>query len=611
MAGGRKDIEAGAAFVRIYVKGSEQVKRALASLGSGIATAGKMFAVQGAAIAAAMGVATATFASSGTQLERMSQRLGVGVKALAEYGFAAEHAGGSLETIDSAIGSMNSTLAAAMRLESGASDALARLGLSIGDLQGLSKDAQFEKIIGQIARVKDPGERAARAMAIFGGAGAQLLPMMKNGAAGVRAMREEAERLGLVMSPERTKQAEELTQAWNSTKLAAKGLAQEIGAALAPAATRWAKIATDAIASVTKWIQANGGLFASIKRLATAFRPIEGIAKWIEESFGDSFDFIKDAWGGIVDAFAAGDLEAAADVAVAGLIVGFTKIKDYFGELWLDIKFAFLDTWNEVTFAAADVWFSFVERLKTAWADFVGYVKTLWADVTNAAGQKILSFVIDREISDVKDKALEEYKRLQGEVEAGRMSPDEANKKWKETEGAAIARQKQLEEERRLASGNLSGNADKAKQDAAVARDKAKADALKEQGDRAKAIDDARNAARQDLLDATARDSGKPSDDLLKAKDALARAVAAAKEKRARVRPDRTPPGAPEGPSLEFLNLRSSLGTFSATGAGLLGGRTDPKLAEMQKQTKKLARLEAQNDEVLALERKMALLNTA
>ena len=82
----------------------------------------------------------------------------------------------------------------------GAEDALAALGLTAEELKGLSPETQFQIIADKLGAVDDASTKAAIAQDIFGRSGAELIPLMNEGAEGMAALRQEARDLGVVFS---------------------------------------------------------------------------------------------------------------------------------------------------------------------------------------------------------------------------------------------------------------------------------------------------------------------------------------------------------------------------------------------------------------------------
>ncbi len=75
------------------------------------------------------------------------------------------------------------------------------------------------------------------AMAIFGKAGMKMLPMLSDGAEGIRRVKEEARRLGITMSKEDAEAAEALGDKIGALGTQFKYLLFNIGAAVAPLAS--------------------------------------------------------------------------------------------------------------------------------------------------------------------------------------------------------------------------------------------------------------------------------------------------------------------------------------------------------------------------------------
>jgi flagellar biosynthesis GTPase FlhF len=134
---------------------------------------------------------------------------------------------------------------------------LARLGLTIDDLTGLSPDQQFELIADRLSRIQNPANRAAIAMEIFGRSGASLLPLLSTGAQGIRELRREANGLGLTMSTEDAQAAEEFGDALSSLWRSLKQVVFMVGAALAPTLKQIAEWITRVAANSAAWIDEN------------------------------------------------------------------------------------------------------------------------------------------------------------------------------------------------------------------------------------------------------------------------------------------------------------------------------------------------------------------
>jgi hypothetical protein len=138
-------------------------------------------------------------------------------------------------------------------------------GVSGGLVEGLLAQADA------IASITDPTERLARVTEVFGKRGTELLPMLENGREGIKAMTDEAQRMGLVISGEAARSAAELGDEVKKLKAQAEGLTNTIAQGLTPALTNLVKVASavlsaiptgkfgEMISNFSKWWAVNSG----------------------------------------------------------------------------------------------------------------------------------------------------------------------------------------------------------------------------------------------------------------------------------------------------------------------------------------------------------------
>lgn len=193
----------------------------------------------GGAILAAGALSIKTFAQMGDAVQKMALRTGFSTEALSELKHAADISGASLETLEKGIKKMSKTIV-------DASDGLAtyvrsfeKIGLTAEELMELSPEEQFDKITMAIAALESPTLRAAVAQDIFGRAGTQLLPLLAAGADGIRELREEAHKLGIVFDQEAADKAAEFTDALTRLNEAISGVKKAIAIELTPIITEF------------------------------------------------------------------------------------------------------------------------------------------------------------------------------------------------------------------------------------------------------------------------------------------------------------------------------------------------------------------------------------
>jgi hypothetical protein len=237
------NIRAGRAYVELGIddklgKALDKAGKKLQAFGQEVAKIGLGVQAAGLAVLAPLLASAKVFAEMGDAVNKASDRTGVAVEQLSALAYAAKQSGSDLAGLGTGLKHMQKTLAAAGQGSAEAGTALQRLGLAVGDLQGLSPDKQFELIADRISAIGDPALRAAMAMAIFGKSGTDLLPLMKDGAAGIRALTEQAERLGLVISATDATLATEfgdtLDDLWQQIKMVTFQIGAAISSALLP-----------------------------------------------------------------------------------------------------------------------------------------------------------------------------------------------------------------------------------------------------------------------------------------------------------------------------------------------------------------------------------------
>jgi flagellar biosynthesis GTPase FlhF len=256
-------VRAGAAYVELFtrdarlVKGLNAAAARLKAFGASITALGARIAGLGVTLALPFLGAAKLFADMGSDILDMSQRTGVAVEALSELRYAAEQSGAGAEDLEKGLRTMSRTIIEAARGSASARRDLARLGLTIADLTGLSPDQQFELIADRLSRIQNPANRAAIAMEIFGRSGANLLPLLSTGAQGIQELRREANGLGLTMSTEDAQAAEAFGDALSTLWRSLKQVVFMVGAALAPTLKQIAEWITRVAANSAAWIDEN------------------------------------------------------------------------------------------------------------------------------------------------------------------------------------------------------------------------------------------------------------------------------------------------------------------------------------------------------------------
>lgn len=194
----------------------------------------------------------------------MSERTGIATDTLQELGYAAEQNGGSLQDMAAGLRSISNKADAAAAGSKSASKALRDVGLSARALRTgkVSLDEALGKIADKFSSMQDGPKKAALAMDLLGGAGVKLIPMLNKGSAGLAQTREEARRLGIVLSKDTLAGFDKLDDDTAKLKTTFQALKTQGLAAVVPAIQKL-------VDKAQAWFQENRVKFVSA--LAAAF----------------------------------------------------------------------------------------------------------------------------------------------------------------------------------------------------------------------------------------------------------------------------------------------------------------------------------------------------
>ncbi len=197
-----------------------RIAKSVQGISSTIAGIGKAFAAIGVgfsvvSIVSSLRESAAAAIEYGDEINKASIKTGIAVETFSELAYAAKQADVSMDSLSTAFKKMQVAVSNAGSGSKQVLTTLTALGLKFEDIKNLSPDRQFELLADRINQLKDPADRTRAAVELFGRAGADLLPLFEQGAAGIRAAREEAVKMGATLSKD---QAEALAKADDAIK---------------------------------------------------------------------------------------------------------------------------------------------------------------------------------------------------------------------------------------------------------------------------------------------------------------------------------------------------------------------------------------------------------
>ena len=226
------------------------------------------------------------------EMGKMAQRYGLSVEALTTYSYAAK-----LADVDTAaLGVSLKTLSRSMfDAASGSKEQKKHFADLKVEFQNADKSLRpvgsvLEDIADKFKTMPDGAKQTALAMKLMGRSGEQMISMLNQGGAAIRAMKEEARQLGLVFDETLAKDAEIVNDNIRRLKLSVEGLALKVARELLPQlktlsdrAVRWVKEGgMDTLASqirnIAEWVKNLGMWIVSyavvthLGKLATAVR---------------------------------------------------------------------------------------------------------------------------------------------------------------------------------------------------------------------------------------------------------------------------------------------------------------------------------------------------
>lgn len=175
---------------------------------------------------------------AGEQIRVFSQMTGMAADEVMALRYAAEQTGAPIEGLDKAITRMVKNTGEAIIKTGDVADAIGELGLDAQKLGKLDVDTQLLVIAKAFETVEDEADQTRIAMTLFGRGGAAMVPLLQQGAAGIQALKNEARELGLTISDDMAKRADEAGDAIQRFEAAVKVLKIELALLAAPGVSK-------------------------------------------------------------------------------------------------------------------------------------------------------------------------------------------------------------------------------------------------------------------------------------------------------------------------------------------------------------------------------------
>lgn len=204
------------------------------------------------------------------KLSKTSQKIGVSVETLSALQHAANLSDVSFEGLQKSAGKLARSLVEAAQGSQTPLRAFEALGISIRNTDGSIKTVSqaLPELADRFSKMRDGPEKTALAIQLLGRAGADLIPLLNSGSAGLKQMTEEAKQLGLVISTDTGKTAEAFND--NLTRLQAgfRGIAVQLTQNILPTLAQLSQFLIDSFKNSGFLQTAANGLTAAFNVLA-------------------------------------------------------------------------------------------------------------------------------------------------------------------------------------------------------------------------------------------------------------------------------------------------------------------------------------------------------
>lgn len=316
-------------------------KVASATRGLSTAAAGGLTALAGLAVKSAQ---------AADDLNTLAKQSGFSTDEIQKWQYASDLVDVSVDDIVGAAKKLKKNMA-------GTGKVFEELGVAVKDsATGEFRDATdvFYDTIEALSKIENETERDVVAMEIFGKSADSLAGIVDDGGAALKALGEEAEEAGLILSEDTLNSANEFNDAMDKLKATTKGQFMEIGAEIATSLTPILENLAEVVGNVVGWFanltQGQQETILIILAVIAAISPLASVIGAISTAISFLASTVIPALSAALSFLAANPivLIIAAIVALIALIVTFQdEILDGLGSVDEFLQGVFVKDWSE------------------------------------------------------------------------------------------------------------------------------------------------------------------------------------------------------------------------------------------------------------------------
>jgi hypothetical protein len=186
------------------------------------------------AVGAAMAALTKASMDNIDALSKQARAVGISVASFQAMAMVAGESGVETEKLGKILVKMQDNIANLGKGSAAKVDAFRALGLSMSDLSGLGADEQFRLLAERISAIRDPVQKTALAMDVFGKSGADAINMLSGYGAAVDNAAAFQQQFGIAVSDLDAQNIEAANDAMGRLSMASEGLGNVLASKLAP-----------------------------------------------------------------------------------------------------------------------------------------------------------------------------------------------------------------------------------------------------------------------------------------------------------------------------------------------------------------------------------------
>lgn len=204
--------------------------------GVGAAMAASMATIGTAAVAAGKKLYDMTndAADTGDEIDKTSQKLGMSAEAYQEWDYVLGQSGVEITSMTTGLKTLTNQIGQAKNGSEKAQANFEKLGISMSDLNKMSREDVFAAVIKGFQGMSDTTERAALANTLFGKSGQNLTPLFNQTTESTEQLKKAAHDLGFVMSNDAVKASANFKDSLDTLKRTFAGVKNNIMAELMP-----------------------------------------------------------------------------------------------------------------------------------------------------------------------------------------------------------------------------------------------------------------------------------------------------------------------------------------------------------------------------------------